>query len=303
MKRSAIKGLVSNIQNFSVNDGEGIRSTIFLSGCPLKCKWCSNPETMELRQRRMFYKNKCKSCNACLDACDHDAIDRETYRIDESKCKKCNKCISACLYGARTISGSYMGVDEVIKKVERDFIFFSKSGGGVTFSGGEPTFQKEFLGELVNAFYELGIGMTIETSGFFSIDEVAWIFEKMDMIFVDIKHFDKDVHKELTGVSNEIILANISRLARLNENIVVRIPLLNGVNSDDENITRVANFVRENIANPRIELLPYHEYGKYKYEALDLSYPYSSDQTPDQNTIDRLVRIIGSAGVQVEKYM
>ncbi len=296
------KGLVSNIQKFSINDGEGIRSTIFLSGCPLECKWCANPETKKLTQRSMYYRNKCKHCNACIEACDHDAIDKVTYHIDENKCVKCNRCVSSCQYGARSVNGYYMSVDEVIDEVKGDFIFFSKSGGGITFSGGEPTLQIEFLGEMVTAFYERGIDMAIETCGYFLFEKVEWILKKMDMIFVDIKHYDKDEHRKLTGVDNDIILSNICKIGKLNKNLVVRIPVLNGINSDEENIAKTARFVKENIDNPKIELLPYHEYGKDKYEALNLSYPYSREQIPSQNTMERLIEIIKSTGVEVLQY-
>lgn len=239
-------GYVSQIQSFSVNDGNGIRTTIFLSGCPLRCKWCANPETW--------------------------------------------------------IMGKRMSVGEILKQVKRDMIFFRESGGGVTFSGGEPTFQQDFLRTLVNAHMDMGIDMAIETSGFFVWEEVKGILEKLDQIFVDIKHMDTKKHKSLTGVDNELILENIKKMGSLNQDVVVRIPLIKGINDDRENIADTAAFVMQYVPEGKIEVLPYHDLGVHKYDALGLNRYKNRFDTPAKQEIDAVKQAIAGMGVAVTDY-
>ncbi|WP_313339174.1 glycyl-radical enzyme activating protein [Sedimentibacter sp.] len=243
-------GFFMSPQNFSVNDGDGIRTIIFFAGCPLKCKWCSNPES--------------QSCNNCL--------------VKE------------------------YSVEQLLKIIERQEIFYRNSGGGVTFSGGEATLNQDILRKLTNTLYDRAINLAIETSGYFNFEEIKDILEKMDLIFVDIKHMDESKHIIFTGKSNKIILNNINKMNDLNVPIVVRIPVIEGVNADDFNISETAEFVKENIDNPKIELLPYHSFGDEKYEALGIEKPSRAFKTPPVDRLKKLRKLIEEQGVKVVSY-
>lgn len=237
-------------QNFTVNDGDGIRTIIFMAGCPLRCKWCSNPEGQ--------YVNNC-------------------------------------------LVKEY-SVYELLKIIERQEIFYKYSNGGVTFSGGEATIQQDVLRELVNRLYDKAINLAIETSGYFEFNELKDVLQKIDLIFIDIKHMDEDKHLMFTGVSNKKILENVKRLNELNSNVVVRVPLIEGVNADDENIINTAKFVKRNIVNPKIELLPYHRFGDEKYEVLGIDKPSREFKKPSDEKIKELKNLIKIEGVEVVSY-
>lgn len=286
------KGYISNIQSFSVNDGEGIRTNIFLTGCPLRCRWCSNPETWRVQPRLAVYREKCTGCDECARVCPNNG----------EGCIACGICVNSCPVDARKIMGSIMSVKEVLARVKRDLIFFRESGGGVTFSGGEPTFQRDFLYELVNGHESIGVDMAIETSGYFVWKEVEDILKKIDLIFIDIKHMDADKHYALTGVRNEVILENIRKLGRLGKEVVVRIPLVKGSNSDTENITKTAEFVKQYVPSGKIELLPYHNLGGYKYDLLGISEYKTIFETPTKEDIGLLKEVIRSLDVEQADY-
>lgn len=245
------RGKLMQLQHFSINDGEGIRTTIFLAGCPLRCKWCSNPESWNIEVNDYIKK---------------------------------------------------MSLDEIISEIERYMIFYRYSNGGVTYSGGEPTLQKKFLRKMVNAFYNKGIHQSIETSGYFNLEEVEDIFKKLDFIFIDIKHMDNIKHKELTGVGNKIILDNIKSLGRLNKEIVVRVPFIKDINDSEENIKETAKFVYDNVAGGKIELLPYHSLGNYKYDSLGLKDYKNTFTTPTKDELDKAKQIIQDVGVKTIEY-
>lgn len=286
------RGYVSQIQDFSVNDGDGIRTTIFLSGCPLRCKWCCNPETWTVKPKLAIFKEKCVKCGRCIKVCP---------KLGD-KCTACGTCVSVCPQEARKIMGSYMTVEEVMNKVKKNMIFFRESNGGVTFSGGEATFQQSFLRALVNAHYEMGIDMAIETSGYFPWNEVKDIFEKLDFIFVDIKHMNAKKHGELTGVDNKLILDNIKKIGELNKEVVIRIPLIKGINDYDKNIIDTAEYVKKYVVNGKIEILPYHKLGESKYETIELDKFKNVFETPDPHEIDMVKQLIMSVGVEIADY-
>lgn len=253
-----ISGKFMKLQNFSVNDGDGIRTVVFLAGCPLRCMWCSNPESWVTRNEIEHKKDTC-------------LVKRYTS-------------------------------DEVLKIIDKQKIFYRYSGGGVTFSGGEATLQQDILRELVYRLYDQAVNLAIETSGYFEFDEVKDILGKMDLIFVDMKLMDSDKHKAYTGIGNEKILGNISRMKELKVPVVVRIPVIDGVNSDMENIRKTAKFVKANVNEPKIELLPYHQFGDAKYEALGMEKPSRSFKTPSHEHLMELCRVAESEGVEVVSY-
>lgn len=295
-------GKVVKVQHFSVNDGDGIRTTIFLEGCKLKCKWCSNPDSWSNIVKLGVMKDKCVSCNRCIDVCPQNISSLFDRTQINNKCNLCGKCVKTCLNDAICIMTEEMNVEEIVKEVEKDFIFFFESNGGVTFSGGEPTLQIDFLRELVDAFYNKGINMAIETCGYFEWDKVKDVFEKIDHIFVDIKSMDDNVHKAYTGVSNKIILENICRLSKLNKSMVIRVPIISGVNDSEENIRDTALFVKQNVLDGKMELLPYHKFGLDKYKALGLEdYMYEFDEICNSHML-KLKEIVELTGVKIIEY-
>lgn len=251
-----ISGYFMEPQNFSVNDGEGIRTVIFLAGCPLRCKWCANPESQVNLEK----------------------VTREDNLI------------------------YHYSSEEILDIIEKQRIFYRFSKGGVTFSGGEPTLQEDILRELVYKLYDKSIDLAIETAGYFNFHKVKDILERLNLIFIDIKHMDSERHKYFTGVGNREILENIRLLNTLNIPIVVRIPVIDGVNSDKENIKETAKFVKENIKKPKIELLPYHSFGDMKYEILGREKPSRDFKTPSEASLKELEKIIKNEEVQAISY-
>lgn len=298
----SIVGNVVKIQRFSVNDGDGIRTTVFLEGCPLKCRWCSNPDSWSGFVKLAVSKERCVNCKKCISVC-HKKIS-SLFNRDEinKKCDLCGECIKYCPQNAISKMTAKMTDDEVIKSIEKDMVFFFNSKGGITFSGGEPTFQVEFLKSLVDHFYNKGINIAIETCGIFNFEKCRDIFEKMDHIFVDIKHMNSAKHKEYTGVGNELILENIKKLSILNKSMVIRVPIIIGFNDDIENIESTAKFVKKFIKKPKMELLPYHMFGIDKYKDLGLEDYIYRYQVPDKNLMNKLEDMIKRCGVEIVKY-
>ncbi len=288
------------LQPFSVNDGEGIRTTIFLPGCPLRCKWCANPEGFQQTPVVGFYHRLCIGCGACVKACPRGiGIDLNQER---EKCISCGACVQACPKGARKQLVSYVNAEQIIAEAEKDRVFYQASGGGITFSGGEATSQLELLDYLSGRLYDLGFRLAIETCGLFDFDAVLPILRRMDLIFMDLKHMDSQRHAFFTGVSNEKILENMKRLGETGAEIVIRIPVIEGVNATEENIRNSAMFVREYLPQAKMELLPYHKFGFGKYEALGLPLPSETFAAPSKERMKDFLQIIHEAGVETADY-
>lgn len=289
-------------QNFSVNDGNGIRTTIFFAGCPLHCQWCANPECLEDVRRISFNAETCLSCGKCTLNCPEGVGINLNLPGERAKCISCGRCAECCPAGSRKRLVKRYSVDDMLEILERQEIFYRYSGGGVTFSGGEATLQQDILRALVNNLYDRAVSLAIETSGYFEFEEVCDILNKMDLIFIDIKHMDDSRHKQYTGVGNEKILGNIRKLNKLNVDVVVRIPLIAGVNADRKNIIETARFVKTNIKNPKIELLPYHNFGDEKYEALGIEKPSAEFKSPSDDLLNELKSLIKAEGVDIASF-
>ena len=263
-----------------------------MKGCPLRCKWCANPEGLTPHKCVMFVETKCYGCTRCAQACPTGAIYVEDGALhwDKEKCTECFECVRVCPVGARQIEGEEYDVDTLVKKVARDKIFY-KRGGGVTVSGGEPLMQADFVAAFLQACKEKeGLHTAIETSSFASWDKAQKVFDQVDMFHMDIKHMDSSIHKELTGVPNGVILDNIRRTADrydfTQKDMIIRIPVIPGYNSSDENIRATAEFAKSLGTVTQMQLLPYHNMGAVKYERTKWSGEYQltelDNMAPDE---------------------
>ncbi|SFL35521.1 glycyl-radical enzyme activating protein [Pelosinus propionicus] len=297
---NGIVGNVFQIQRWSVHDGDGVRSTVFLKGCPLRCKWCANPESWKPHPEIFYFRDRCTDCAQCSLVCNHQAISKDEgvpHYFDREKCCCCGDCCEACPNGAKKKIGSLMRVEEVIKILKRDSIFYRESNGGVTFSGGEPFAQTEFLRELVLACKNFAIDTAIETSGYFEWEEAEDIIKELDTVFIDIKHMDERIHKRLTGVSNRKILENVLRISQNHHDVIIRVPLIRGVNDDRNNIEQMCQFLQENTRILGVELLPYHSLGHSKMDALDRE-GLEIFNTPDAEQVEHIKKIIAKYKIQ-----
>jgi len=286
-------GTVFNIQRYSIHDGPGIRTTVFLKGCPLNCWWCQNPESQLSGQEMVFWENRCIGCAACSTICPSGAIQMENKKpvTDKSKCNLCGECSRICPTQAWKMIGKKMTVEEVLKEIEKDLVFYEESGGGVTFSGGEPLGQSEFLESLLNGCRENKIHIAVDTSGHISWGILNKIHSKVDLFLYDLKIMDNERHKKYTGLSNEIILENLMKLSSVHHNIIVRFPLIPGINDDYQNIKKTGEFL-SSLKIAQVNLLPYHYIGIDKYKKLGKKYKLADIQPPSKEKLSEVSAIL-----------
>ncbi|MBC8248717.1 MAG: glycyl-radical enzyme activating protein [Anaerolineales bacterium] len=297
-----VTGLIFDIKKFSIHDGPGIRTTVFFKGCPLSCWWCHNPEGQSLGREIMFRERRCIRCGACQAVCTQGAIsmDGDVVSTDREKCTLCGACVEACYAEARELVGREVTVAEVMAEIEQDVAFYDESGGGVTFSGGEPLLQRNFLLALLRACREKEIHTAVDTCGFATWETLDSLREHVDLFLYDLKSMDDARHLKSTGVSNELILGNLHRLSTLGHDIILRVPVIPGINDDDENIRQTGAFAATLSYLNRLDVLPYHRAGTEKYHRLNKVYELPEARPPSDERMAKIVRILRGFGLQIK---
>lgn len=285
-----MKNLVTNIQGYSIHDGPGIRTVVFLKGCGLECQWCSNPECISPSQEIGFVKSLCTGCGKCAEICPASALFYEAgklTRIDRERCTGCGMCISECSYKALILYGKPMNAEEIFNAVCRDKMFYDSSGGGVTVSGGEALLQPQLVCDLFAQCRQVGIHTCIETSGYAAVSAIRHVLPYTDYVLYDLKHMNPDEHCRYTGKPNNLILSNVKIVVESGKETLFRMPLIPGINDDMQNIKETADFLHGLGNNAcRIELMPYHQLGKGKYESLDRKYHLPDVPVPEPEQIE-----------------
>ena len=294
-------GTVFNIQRYSIHDGPGIRTTVFLKGCPLNCWWCQNPESQLSGQEMVFWEDRCIGCGACSLNCPSGAIQMENKKpvTDKNKCNLCGECFRICPAQAREMIGKKLTAEEIIKEVEKDLVFYEESDGGVTFSGGEPLKQSEFLESLLICCQKKKIHTAVDTSGYISWGILNKISPKVDLFLYDLKLMDNERHKKYTGVSNELILENLKKLSSVHNNILVRFPVIPGINDDYQNIKEIGKFL-SSLKIAQVNILPYHYIGIDKYRRLGRTYKLVTTQPPSEEKLSEVSAILSKFNLNVK---
>ncbi len=280
-------GTIFDIKRYAINDGPGIRTAIFFKGCPLNCWWCHNPEGKNSHPQLMYRANRCNASQACLDVCPRQALSWTSgLQINWDACDECGKCAEVCYPGALEMVGRTVSVQELMREIERDIPFYDQSGGGVTFTGGEPMYQRDFLVETLLKCKEMEIHTALDTSGYSSWHGFERLLSLVDLFLYDLKLMDADKHLQYTGVPNRIILNNLQKLSEANAHIIVRIPLLPGINDDKISLDQFGSFLENLPSLDGVELMPYHEIGIAKYESLGIEYMLNSTPTMEKHEIE-----------------
>ena len=294
---------IFQLQRLSVNYGEGIRTTVFFKGCALRCQWCANPESWAFDAQLMFFPHKCTGCGNCVTVCKQEANVRNNdgaINFISSNCINCGECLACCPADARQVMGEELTIDAVMTQLKKDYIFYLESGGGVTFSGGEPFLHPEYLRLLNARCHQLGINTAVESCAYFDFAACQDIIANIDQLFFDLKIMDSARHKQYTGVTNERILANIEAASKINDNIFVRVPVITGVNDSDENMSALAKFLLAKTSITRVELLPYHKLGLEKMTALGM--PAVVFETPSEAKMEELNALLVREGITIVSF-
>ena len=292
------KPLITNIQKYSIHDGEGTRTTVFFKGCPLSCRWCHNPETQSRGNVLFFYEERCSGCSACVEKCPRHAIERKDGKAwtDRSRCVRCGACIEECVNNAREMGARTYEIPELIQELMKDRIFYETSHGGVTLSGGEVlSADLDYVEELMKRLASRGIRINVDTCGAVPYDAFARVLPYTDTFLYDIKMMDREKHRLYTGQYNDEILDNLIRLSGEGAGIWIRIPVIGGVNDSEEEIRRIGTFLKEKeIHAGQVNLLPYHDTGSGKYARIGRTYAGEKFYTPSNEEMEKLRALMES---------
>ncbi len=297
--------LIYDIKKYAIHDGPGIRTTVFFKGCPLSCRWCHNPEGISPVPHLVYHGEKCIGCGLCCDACPQNALEftvsdgSKRVGINQDICRACGDCTRACPAGALAIQGQVITVSGLADIILKDRIFYDSSGGGVTFSGGEPLSQGEALIELLKRCQADDIHTTVDTSGFSSRQLLKRVSALTDLFLYDLKLIDDDRHRQYTGVSNRVILSNLEYLMARGAEVLVRIPLIPGVNDRKKDLEEFAGFLSGLSPVPPVELLPYHDFHQPKYDKLGMAYKMKGTLVPSREQVQEAQKKLEQFGVAV----
>ncbi len=294
------RGLISTVQKYSTKDGPGIRDTVFFKGCPLGCLWCSNPELIRPVPDLLYSREKCERCGTCLSVCPKQALsfDEEGYVwVDHLKCDGCGECVDACPNSALEIAGKFVTVDEVTQEVLKDRVFYQTSNGGVTFSGGEPLWQAGFVAQVARNLKKESIHTALDTAGYVGWCRFEEVLPYIDLVLYDIKAADHNLHRQLTGQENDVIVMNAQLLAQHGMPMHVRLVLIPGLNDSDEEIRGRMQIVSELSTVQQVDLLPYHRYGIGKYARLGLDYPLLEVQEYSEERLAEIEALVRGYGI------
>jgi len=292
-------GTVFNIMHYALHDGPGIRSVVFLKGCPLSCLWCHNPEGQTSGPELMLFADRCTACGDCVRACPHGAARLvDGVPCVTEACTACGECVEACVQGARTLAGRRMTVSDVLNEVLRDRVFMEESGGGVTISGGEPLMQAAFLREFVEACGREHLPVAVETCGIGARGDLLWLVQQGVLFLYDVKLVDASRHRQWTGHGNDEILANLRALTQAGARVVVRLPVIPGANDDEANAQQLVALLHD-LGIHRVDLLPYHRIGTEKYVRLGRQYALPELEPPSAEELERLQEMFEAAGLEV----
>lgn len=291
-------GMVFNVQRFSLHDGPGIRTTIFLKGCPLRCEWCANPESQDPRLQILYDHEKCVGCTQCVHACPKQALSFDHDRIvyDISRCIGCLTCVHTCPQEALSYEGEEKNVDSLVKECLKDLPFYEESQGGITISGGEGMIQPGFVSELLDRFHQEHLHVAIETTGYIQRDIFTVLAKKFDLLLFDVKHYDESIHQKYTGVSNTLIKENLAWAIEEGVDVLPRIPVIPKFNDSLEDAKGLANLL-VSVNAKRVQLLPFHQFGQNKYHLLNREYTYENVPALHEEDLMEYKQVFIDAGI------
>lgn len=293
---------IFNIQRFSIHDGPGIRTTVFFSGCPLRCLWCHNPESHEAKPQMAYFANRCMRCGACVATCPQGALSLDGSHIitDVENCIACGECLAVCPTQARKRYGEEYSVEQLLNILLRDLTYYQKSGGGVTLSGGEPLLHTAFVASLASNLQARGVHVAVESCAYADYErQIKPLITLVDLWMIDIKVMDDERHRTATGRSVTPILDNVRRLSRDGANMIVRVPVVPHLNDNEQNMRAMAEFIITQTQIRDVELLPMHKLAEHKYNALGRPYPAADIPTPNASSLPALAHILAAYGLNV----
>jgi pyruvate formate lyase activating enzyme len=295
-------GIIFDIRRYSIHDGPGIRTTVFFKGCPLNCWWCHNPESQASSVEMMYRENRCIHCGACLETCTRGALswDTDLIVLDKEKCDLCGDCADVCYPEAHQMVGREMTIPQAMAEIERDIAFYDQSDGGVTVSGGEPLLQPDFLHALLQSCKEKDIHTALDTCGFAPWEILDCVRGYVDLFLYDLKLMEDAKHRQFTGVSNKLILSNLQTLSSQGHHIILRLPVIPGINDDDDNMHQIGFFAAALPHLDGIDILPYHRIGLDKYRRLNMDYKLPEITSPSSDKIAAKAQILRKYGLQVK---
>lgn len=294
-------GLIFDIKKYAINDGPGIRLTVFFKGCNLSCQWCHNPESMSPKVQKMYNAAKCIGASHCIEHCPNEALELTAHGVvtDFDLCNLCGKCAEVCPTKAFEMLGSVISIDDLMKTIDNEAVFFDQSGGGVTFSGGEPLMHSDYLVEALKECGKRYYHRVVDTTAFARLEVLQEVARHTELFLIDLKVMDADLHKEFTGVSNLKILENIEALSKMECEIIFRMPLIQGVNTSKENIDKTASFMNSLEGNrTKINLLPYHNIAENKHVKLGTDSHFVEFETPSDDEIETIISRFKTFGIK-----